>query len=105
MGLNLRPKLVMLYPLHKIINHEKYSTFMYCSVNGQRITVFWSMLSSMPIYFISLLTIPILVIVRLEWIRRDCLWEGGALEKKLHLVKWPLYTLTKGRELGSRMSF
>ena len=41
----------------------------------------------MPIYFMSLLRTLRVVRLRLEKIQRDFLWGGGALERKLHLVK------------------
>ena len=33
--------------------------------------------------------------MRLEQIQRDFLWGGGALEQKLHLVRWPIVCLDK----------
>ncbi|RVX16803.1 Protein S-acyltransferase 10 [Vitis vinifera] len=44
----------------------------------------------MPIYFMSMLSMPRKVRPRLERIQRDFLWGGGALERKLHLVRWDL---------------
>ncbi|RVW50640.1 NADH dehydrogenase [ubiquinone] 1 beta subcomplex subunit 8, mitochondrial [Vitis vinifera] len=57
---------------------------------GGRITLIWSTLASMPIYFMSMLSMPRKVRLRLERIQRDFLWGGGALERKLHLVRWDL---------------
>ena len=33
--------------------------------------------------------------MRLEKIQRDFLWGGGALEQKLHLVRWPIVCVNK----------
>ena len=54
---------------------------------GGRITLIRSTLSSMPIYFMSLLCIPRVVRLRFEQIQRDFLWGGGALERKPHPIK------------------
>ena len=40
----------------------------------------------------------IIVGLKLEKVQRDFLWEGGALENKLHLVKWS--TICKARWKG-----
>ena len=60
-----------------------------------RITLIRSTLSSMSIYFISLLCIPRVVRLRLEQIQRIFSWGGGAMERKLHLVKWATVYLDK----------
>ncbi|RVW49843.1 Glycoprotein 3-alpha-L-fucosyltransferase A [Vitis vinifera] len=57
---------------------------------GGRITLIRSTLANMPIYFMSMLSMPRKVRLRLEWIQREFLWGGGALERKIHLVKWEL---------------
>ena len=46
---------------------------------GERLTLIWSTLSSMPIYFMSLFYLPRKVRFRVEKIQRDFLWGGGAL--------------------------
>ena len=46
---------------------------------GGRITLIRSTLASMPIYYMSMLS----------------MWGGGALEKKPHLVRWSLVCLEK----------
>ena len=58
------------------------------SQKGGRLTLLYSTLASLPIYFKSLFNIPRIVRLRLEKIQRDFLWGGGALENKMHLVKW-----------------
>ena len=55
---------------------------------GGRLTLIRSMLSSLPIYFLSLFRMPKLVCSRLEKIQIDFLWGGGNLERKPHLVNW-----------------
>ena len=49
----------------------------------------------MPIHFMSLFCLPRKVRLRLEKIRRDFLWGGGALVQKPHLVRWNLICLDK----------
>ena len=68
-----------------------------------RITLIRSTLSSMSIYFISLLCIPRVVRLRLEQIQRIFSWGGGAMERKLHLVKWAtVYSDKRKGGLGVR---
>ncbi|RVW28979.1 LINE-1 reverse transcriptase-like [Vitis vinifera] len=55
---------------------------------GGRITLIRSTLANMPIYFMSMLSMPRKVRLRLERIQREFLWGGGALERKIHLVNW-----------------
>ncbi|RVW94842.1 putative ribonuclease H protein [Vitis vinifera] len=62
---------------------------------GGRITLIRSTLANMLIYFMSMLSMPRKVRLRLERIQREFLWEGGALERKIHLVKWELVCLEK----------
>ena len=62
---------------------------------GGRIMLIRSTLTSMPIYYMSMLSIPRKVRLRLEQIQRDFLWAGGVLEKKPHLVRWSLVCLEK----------
>ena len=59
------------------------------SQKGGRLTLLYSTLASLPIYFMSLFTMPRIFRFRLEKIQRDFFWGGGALlENKMHLVKW-----------------
>ena len=62
---------------------------------GGRITLIWSILASMPIYYMSMLSMPRKVRLRLERIQREFSWGGGAFERKIHLVKWELVCLEK----------
>ena len=65
---------------------------------GGRLTLIRSTLSNMPIYFMSLLWIPRKVKMRLEKIQREFLWGGGALKRKIHLVKWK--TICSNKDKG-----
>ena len=60
-----------------------------------RLTLIWSTLSSLLVYFMSLFLFPRKVRLRLEKIQRDFLWEGGALEQRPHLVRWNLVCLER----------
>ena len=64
---------------------------------GGRITLIQSTLASMPIYFMFVLSMPRKVKLRIEQIQRNFLWEGGALERKPHLVRWGLVCLDKSK--------
>ena len=64
---------------------------------GGRITLIRSTLASMPIYYMSMLSMPRKVRLRLEQIQRDFLWGGRALEQKPHLVRWGLVCLDKSK--------
>ena len=54
---------------------------------GGSITLIHSTLSTIPIYYMSMLRMPRVVRLRLKKIQRDFLWGGRKLEKKSHLVK------------------
>ena len=45
-----------------------------------------STLSNLPICLLSLIRLPKSIKCRLEKIQRDFLWEGGSLDRKIHLV-------------------
>ena len=49
-----------------------------------------STLASLSIYFMPLFRMLRRNRLRLEKIQKDFLWGVGALEKKLHLVKWDI---------------
>ena len=71
-----------------------------------RLTLILNTLSSMLIYFMSLFCMSRQVRLRLENIKRDFLWGGGALVQKLHLFKWKTVCLEKMKgALGVRNLF
>ena len=51
----------------------------------------------MPIYFMSVFSLPRKVKLRIEQIQRDFLWGGGALKQKPYLVWWGLVCLDKSK--------
>uniref|UniRef100_A0A803QQM3 Reverse transcriptase domain-containing protein n=1 Tax=Cannabis sativa TaxID=3483 RepID=A0A803QQM3_CANSA len=55
---------------------------------GGRLTLIQSVLSSLPIYFLSLFKAPKVVLKELEKMMRDFFWEGGDLAGGDHLVAW-----------------
>ena len=58
---------------------------MYLSKGG-KVTLIKSSLSSLPIYFLSLLPLPGMVAKCMEKLQRDFLWNGIGGEPKIHLV-------------------
>ena len=62
---------------------------------GGRLMLIRSMLSSLPIYFLSLFKMPKSVGSRLEKIQRQFLWGRGSLEKKSHLINWIIFCTMK----------
>ena len=64
---------------------------------GGRLTLIRSTLSNMLIYYMSILCMLRSVRLRLEQIQRDFLWGGGALERKIHLIKWPVVCSDKSK--------
>ena len=62
---------------------------------GGRLTLIQSILSSLPIYCLSLFRMPVSICNRLEKIQREFLWSGGSLAKKSHLVNWKTVCTTK----------
>ena len=56
-----------------------------------------STLASMPIYLMSVFSLPRKVRLRIEQIQRNFLWGGGALEPKPHLVWWGLVCPDKSK--------
>ena len=53
-----------------------------------RLTLLQSTLWSIPIYFMSLCTIPASISCQLEKIMRDFLWSNNKVEMGFHWVKW-----------------
>jgi hypothetical protein len=71
---------------------------------GGRLTLLKSTLSCLPTYFLSLFTIPISVVRRIEKLQRVFLWGGMGDEFKHHLVGWDtVCTLKEAGGLGVRI--
>ena len=64
---------------------------------GGRLSLLESVLSFVPIYFLSLLKIPGSVAKKIESLMRDFLWEGCDGEVGDHLVSWKKVCLPKVR--------
>ena len=65
---------------------------------GGRLSLPKSTLFSLPTYFLSLFTIPISVVCKIEKLQRDFLWGGMGDEFKHHLVGWD--TVCKPKDVG-----
>ena len=62
---------------------------------GGRVTLIKSVLSSLPVYYMSLFKIPEGVLRKLESIQASFLWGDTDLKRKVHLVNWGCVTLKK----------
>lgn len=55
---------------------------------GGRIILITTVLSCLPIYFLSILKCPMSMAHRIEKLERDFLWQSGGNLKKFHLMDW-----------------
>eukprot|EP00268_Persea_americana_P058902 TRINITY_DN7173_c0_g1_i2.p1 TRINITY_DN7173_c0_g1~~TRINITY_DN7173_c0_g1_i2.p1 ORF type:complete len:258 (-),score=28.56 TRINITY_DN7173_c0_g1_i2:2111-2884(-) len=62
---------------------------------GGRITLIKSMMTNLPMYYLSILNCPISVINKIEKLQWDFLWQGRCEERKFHLVDWSLVCSSK----------
>lgn len=57
-------------------------------LQGGRITLIKSTLPNLPMYFLSMFPIPVSVVIHIEKLHHDFLWNGTENEYKFHLIKW-----------------
>ncbi|CAN1816063.1 Putative ribonuclease H protein At1g65750 [Linum perenne] len=62
---------------------------------GGRLTLLKSVLSSLPVYYMSLFRAPVSVVKRIESIQCRFLWEGCSEERRFHLVNWKMVKAAK----------
>ncbi|CAN0885613.1 Putative ribonuclease H protein At1g65750 [Linum grandiflorum] len=55
---------------------------------GARVTLLKSVLSSLPVYYLSLFKAPTKVISRLEQLQNQFLWAGNLDSEKIHWIEW-----------------
>ena len=68
-----------------------------------RLTLIKSVLSSLPVYYLSLFKIPEGIAKEIEKLQASFLWGGAELKRKVHLVSWDEVTKsTKQGGLGVR---
>ncbi|XP_078170754.1 uncharacterized protein LOC144565020 [Carex rostrata] len=66
---------------------------------GGRLTLLNSVLSAIPIYWLSVFVMPTKIRMRIEQLRRRFLWFGGStVRKKYYLVSWD--TMCKSKNQG-----
>ncbi|WRX10498.1 Reverse transcriptase zinc-binding domain - like 2 [Theobroma cacao] len=65
---------------------------------GGRLTLINSVLSSLPLYYLSIMQLPSAVKKKLESIQRNFLWAGNGEKKKIHFVNWT--TVCKPKSQG-----
>ncbi|XP_028107063.1 uncharacterized protein LOC114306090 [Camellia sinensis] len=53
-----------------------------------RLTLIKGVLSSLPVYYLSLFKIPEGIAKEIEQLQASFLWSGSELKRKVHLVKW-----------------
>ncbi|KAI3727188.1 hypothetical protein L1987_66999 [Smallanthus sonchifolius] len=71
---------------------------------GGRVVLLRFVLDSLPVYYFSLFKAPDKVINKLEKIRRNFLWGGDGINRRIHWVKWDTVCSPKsagGLSLGS----
>lgn len=66
-----------------------------CLSKGGQLTLSQAVLSSIPIYYLSLFKMPTRVVQTVEKLMRDFLWEGMDDGKKRHLVNWEVVGSSK----------
>lgn len=69
---------------------------------GGRVTLLNSVLTSIPLYWLSIYRLPVNIRHKIDRIRKKFLWSGpNSTKKKYHLVKWEQVCLSKSqRGLG-----
>ena len=64
-----------------------------------RLTLVNAVLTSIPIYLMSVCKLPVWVIEEIDKTRRNFFWKGGVQnERKIHLANWPM--LCKPKKMG-----
>ncbi|CAN0884339.1 LINE-1 retrotransposable element ORF2 protein [Linum grandiflorum] len=64
---------------------------------GGRMVLIKSVLSNLPVYFLSIFRAPVAVIEEIEKIQNNFLWTGLSETRKLHLVSWDKVKVPKER--------
>ncbi|XP_028114698.1 uncharacterized protein LOC114312635 [Camellia sinensis] len=62
---------------------------------GGRLTLIKTVLSSLPVYYLTIFKVPVGVAKQLDKIQAKFLWGGSEIKKKLHMVKWEKVTMKK----------
>lgn len=63
---------------------------------GGRVTLLNSVISALPLYWLSIYKIPVTVCSKIDKIRKKFLWSGSSAEKrKYHLIAWEYVCLGK----------
>ncbi|GMP42072.1 hypothetical protein CsSME_00011936 [Camellia sinensis var. sinensis] len=62
-----------------------------------RLTLIKSVLSSLPIYYLSLFRMPKCVIKEVDKIQASFLWGDSDVKRKVHLVSWKDVSMTKNQ--------
>ena len=89
------PKSAYLDLLHKFSKRLEGWASRFLSIAG-RLTLLNSILSSLPVHFMSVLKLPEWVILKIDKIRRNFLWHGVTDQKKgFNLVDWEVVCTPK----------
>ena len=62
---------------------------------GGKLVLVKSVLSSLPLYFLSLFSMPMTVVHVIERIIRNFLWDGASGKTRNHLVRWDIVVQSK----------
>jgi hypothetical protein len=97
MGARIRALSTLKSILDKMLSKLQNWKFRYLSLRA-RVTLFNSVINSIPIYHLSIYKIPKPILKRLIAIQRSFLWGGANLDKKIPWVCWDQVYLSK--EMG-----
>ena len=84
-----RPKIVDLLPLVDCMEGRLTASSWFLP-QGSRLQLVNSVISSLPIFFLCILSLPKGILKQLERIQRQCLWRQYGQEKGHSLAAWPL---------------
>ena len=62
---------------------------------GGRVTLLNSVLSAIPLYWLSIYKIPVAAKTSIDRIRKKFLWCGSSSTKKYHLINWDIVCFDK----------
>ena len=84
-----KPRMEHLMPLVTCMERRMSSSSSFLAQGG-RLQYLNSAMSSLPIFFLCILSIPPGILKQLEWIQRQCFWRRNRQEHSPSLAAWEL---------------